>query len=261
MSERVRVGTVGFPVRDRRKVLAAVEVVELLDGRFEPPAKAVAKRLKKGWPATVAATAQCSSYLVETPRRAVALPGERDAYGGFQATAENAALWGRALDFAEGAGSLALVVVTPPAFTPGPANVARMQAFFAAADRRDLRVVWEPHGPWDPDHAARLAAQMGLVLAVDPLRDAPPDGGFAYFRLGAFASMGSRLGVYDLERLAEAAQGFEEVVCVFDTPRALDDVRNLKAVLAGAELEEGDDDDDDDQEDDGDDGAFDDEEP
>jgi uncharacterized protein YecE (DUF72 family) len=259
MSERVRVGVCGFPVRDRRKVLAAVDFVELNDGRFEPPAKAAARRLKKGWPATVAATAQCSTYLVEAPRRAVSLPGEMARYGGFQATEENVALWARGLDFAEAVGALALVVITPPTFTPGPANVARMQAFLASAERRDLRIVWEPHGPWAPEHAARLAAEMGLALAVDPLRDTPPEGDFAYLRLGAFAAMGGRLGVYDLERLAEAALGFDEALCAFDTPRAVDDVRNLKAILAGAEIEESDDDDDGEGDDD-DDSDFDDDE-
>jgi hypothetical protein len=241
MSERIRVGTVGFPVRDRRRVLGAVDVVELTDGRFEPPAKAAAKRMRHAWPASVAATAQCSSYLVEAPRRAVSLPGERSGYGGFQATDENADLWRRGLDFAEAVSALAIVVVTPPSFTPGPANVSRMEAFFAAAERREARIVWEPHGPWDPGQTARLAERMRLTLAVDPLRDPPPEGAFAYFRLGPFASMGARLGTYDLERLAEAATPFEEAICVFDTPRALDDVRHLRAVIAGAAPGEDDD--------------------
>lgn len=240
MSGTVRVGTVGFPVRDRRRVLGAVDVVELTDGRFEPPAKAAAKRLRRGWPAPVATTVQGSTYLVEEPRGAVSLPGDRSAYGGFRATGENAGLWRRCLDFAEAASALAIVVVTPPAFTPGPANLSRMEAFFAAAERRDARLVWEPHGPWDPEHAARLAARMRLTLAVDPLRDSPPDGDFAYFRLGPFASMGARLGVYDLERLADSAAPFGEAVCVFDTPRALDDVRHLRALLAGGAVEEDD---------------------
>jgi hypothetical protein len=108
-----------------------------------------------------------------------------------------------------------------------------MAAFFAAADRRGLSIAWEPHGPWEHPRAAAHAAAAGLVLAVDPLRDPAPAGASAYFRLGPFAALGSRLGVYNLERLADAAQPFAQVTCVLDTPRALDDVRNLRAVLAG----------------------------
>jgi uncharacterized protein YecE (DUF72 family) len=238
VSARVRVGTVGFPVRDKRRVLAAVDVVELTDGRFEPPSKAAARRFRRTWPASVAATVQCSAHLVEPPRGGAALPGDPRGYGGFEASPENAALWARCTDHAAAVAATALVVITPPSFTPGPSNLARMAAFFEAMDRRGLAVVWEPHGPWEHPRAAAFAAEMGLTLAVDPLRDPAPEGDAAYFRLGPFAAMGSRLGVYDLERLAEATAPFADVCCVLDTPRALDDVRNLKAVLAGAAPED-----------------------
>jgi uncharacterized protein YecE (DUF72 family) len=251
MSGSVRVGTVGFPVRDKRRVLAAVGIVELTDGRFAPPAKATAKRVRRSWPGTVDAAVQCSTHLVDPPRRPGALPGDPASYGGFQTTPDNLALWDRCADYAEAVGARALVVITPPSFTPGGANLARMAEFFAAVDRRGLAVAWEPHGPWGPSQAAAHAAKCGLVVAVDPLRDPAPEGEVAYFRLGPFAAMGSRLGAYDLERLAEAAVPFADVTIVFDTPRALDDVRNLKAILAGGEPdEEADDGEDEDPDDD-----------
>ena len=43
--------------------------------------------------------------------------------------------------------------------------------------------------------------------------------------------MGSRIGVYDLERIAVSCRGFERVTAVFGTNRALDDVRNFKKML------------------------------
>jgi hypothetical protein len=249
MSGTVRVGTVGFPIRDRRRVLAAVEIVELTDGRFVPPAKAAAKKIKRAWPPSVDAAVQCSSHLVDPPRSGVALPGDPRGYGGFEASEENRALWVRCMDYAVAVAARAIVVITPASFTPGPSNLARMAAFFAVVDRRGLAVVWEPHGPWEHERAAAHAAELGLVLAVDPLRDPAPEGDAAYFRLGPFAAMGSRLGVYDLERLAAATAPFADVSCVLDTPRALDDVRNLRAVLAGAELTDAGDDDEDDEDD------------
>jgi hypothetical protein len=246
MIARVRVGTVGFPVRDKRRVLGAVEIIELTDGRFTPPSRAAAKKARRTWPAAVQATVQSSSYLVDPPRGGASLPGDPGGYGGFQTSAENVALWDRCADYAAAFEASALVVITPPAFTPGPSNLARMAAFFAAVDRRGLAVVWEPHGPWEHRRAAAHAAETGLVLAVDPLRDEAPEGDAAYFRLGPFAAMGGRLGVYDLERLADAARAFADVTCVLETPRAIDDVRNLRAVLAGAEPDtEGADDEDD----------------
>ncbi len=71
------------------------------------------------------------------------------------------------------------------------------------------------------------------MLAVDPLRDPAPAGPLAYFRMGPFASMGSRVGLYDLERIMEAGESFDRTICVFETPRSFDDARNLKKVLAG----------------------------
>jgi len=248
MSVKVRVGTVGFPVRDQRRVLAAVDIVELTDGRFVPPSATTARRFRRTWPKPIDAAVQCSVHLVDPPRGDASLPGDPSGYGGFETSGENVALWARCTDYAAGVGARALVVITPPSFTPGPANLARMAAFFASVDRRDLAVVWEPHGPWEHERAAAHAAEMGLTLAVDPLRDPAPEGDVAYFRLGPFAAMGSRLGVYDLERIAEATAPFADVSCVLDTPRALDDVRNLRAVLAGAALDDcgGDDEDEED---------------
>jgi hypothetical protein len=91
-------------------------------------------------------------------------------------------------------------------------------------------IAWQPSGPWTHEQACAFSAQIGLTLAVDPLRDEAPAGNAAYFRLGPFAVMGSRVGVYDHARLVEAAAFFETTTIVFETPLALDDVRNLKKI-------------------------------
>jgi len=95
--------------------------------------------------------------------------------------------------------------------------------------------VWQPSGPWDQEQAAGYAVELGMQLAVDPLRDEPVAGSVAYFRLGPFAAMGSRVGVYDLERIVDIAQAFSQVTVVFGTPRGLDDAKNLKQIIGEAE--------------------------
>lgn len=234
MSARgIGVGTVGYPI-DRRKVHAVVDVVELIDGRHVPPRRAAARRQREDAPAAMAFTVQVPVplFLPRSELPELGLDGDRERFGELQLTDENLGLWRRGLEFAEQVGAEALVIVTPSSLTPAPANVTRLEAFVAAVDRGGLLLVWEPHGPWEPELAGRVARDADLVLAVDPLRDDPLEGEVAYLRLGPFATMGSRVGVYDLERIAEAASRFDRALCLFDTPRALDDARNLKRLLA-----------------------------
>jgi len=239
MSERrISVGTVGYPI-DRRRVHATVDVVELLEARSAPPRRRIAARLRADTPDTVAFTVQAPTpvFLAPAEQPELELGGDRERYGEFKLTDENLGLWRRGVEFAAELEAEALVLVTPASLTPAAVSLARMEAFLAAADRGGLPLVWEPHGPWDAERAQRVAADCGLVLAVDPLRDEPPGGPLAYLRLGPFAAMGSRVGVYDLERIAEAAARFERAYCLFDTPRAVDDARNLKRVLAAEPVE------------------------
>jgi uncharacterized protein YecE (DUF72 family) len=234
----IAVGTVGYPV-GRRQVHAAVDVVELTDARRVPPRGAAARQARESAPEGLVFTVQAPEPVfaprAEVP--AVGLVGDRDRYGEFQLTDENLGLWRRGAQFARRVRAEALVLLTPSSLTPAPAVVARMERFLAEADRDGLPVVWEPHGPWERDRAAEVAASCGLVLAVDPLRDEPLAGALAYLRLGPFAAMGSRVSAYDLERIALAARGFPRALCLFDTPRALDDARNLRQLVA-AEIDQ-----------------------
>ena len=229
---KIRIGTVGYPIA-RNRILAEVDVVELTEGRQIPPKKAAARRWRSSAPDRVAFTIQLSRYLVDPLEEGVPMSGERSGYGGLKLTDENLGLWKRELEFASAVDALALVLITPPTLTPATINRRLMSDFFAGVERARFKLVWEPHGPWEPEQAAEFAMENDLVLAVDPLRDPAPAGSLAYFRMGPFASMGSRVGIYDLERLMDASESFDRTICVFETPRAFDDARNLKKVLGG----------------------------
>ncbi len=232
MNEKsIRIGTVGFPLSRREKVYADVDVVEVVEGFDVPPLPKTARRRRKEAPATVAFTVQLPKYLWESAPSKTSLPGAPEAYGRFRLSEENLDLWQRAIQFAQGFGATDLVLKTPASFTPSKSNADALTQFLTRVDRQEFGVVWEPDGAWEADGASRLARRLDLVLAVDPLRDVPPEGERAYFKLGPFAVLGSRLGVYDLERLAEASDPFERSTYVFDTRRALDDARNLRAIF------------------------------
>ena len=229
----VRVGTVGFP-GGRGRVLDTVTAVEIAEGRGLPPRRAAGRKLRAAVPDEVELSAALSRHLVEPLPAGTPVPGDPAAYGGLATTAENLGLFRRCVDYAAALRARYLVLPTPASFTPSPANRERLGRFLDAADAEvepPVPIVWEPRGPWEHDAAADLARELGLLLAVDPLRDDPPDARAAYLRLGPFAALGSQLGVYDLERIAETALSFDETWCVFETTRALEDARNLRAVL------------------------------
>jgi uncharacterized protein YecE (DUF72 family) len=230
MSEgRLLIGTVGYPV-GRKQVHGSVDLVEIVESRQLPPSRSTARKWRRAAPGTVRFAAQLSRFLFDPlpPDSPAPAGGASERYGDFRPTEENRALWERCREFADGLDAEALVLITPAEVTPASPALERMLELLGTVERGGIPLVWEPHGPWEHERAAGIAEQHGLVLAVDPLRDAPPPGELAYLRLGPFAAMGSRVGVYDLERIAAAAAGFERAICVFETPRALDDARNLK---------------------------------
>jgi uncharacterized protein YecE (DUF72 family) len=132
-----------------------------------------------------------------------------------------------------------LVLITGPELTPSKPLVEALSGFISDISKEGRTLVWQPTGLWETPQAAATATGLGMVLAVDPLRDPVPEGPVAYFRLGPFAAMGSRVGLYDIERLVEASQPHEHTIVVFNTPRALDDARNLKRVFSNAHSRDG----------------------
>lgn len=225
-----RVGTVGFPGKKRNQSFN-IDIIEIKDSAGIPPKSATGKKWRQETPAQVEFSVQLPRFLFTKPREGTLLTGALDAYGDFALTDENIDLWQRTLRFAGALEARVLVLNTPAEFTPALPNVEALTAFLTAVPRDEYTVVWQHHGPWENERAEKLAAELGLVLAVDPLRDPVPKGEQAYFRLNPFAAMSGRLGIYDLERLAEAALDFDEARVVFETPYAVKDAENLKQTL------------------------------
>jgi uncharacterized protein YecE (DUF72 family) len=229
---RHRVGTVGFPV-SKDKLYPHVDWVEVNDTYATLPKTATAKRWREEAPAHVDFAVQLPRFLFDKPSAGKPLKGTLAGYGGFRKTEENRKLFEHALRLADTLKSSTLVLLTPGEFTPTQNHQDALADFLRAMPLEGRGMVWQPSGPWEYEQAARLAKKLGITLAVDPLRDEPPRGDLAYCRLGPFAALGSRVGLYDLERIAEATESFKRAVVVFETRRALDDARNLKRALEG----------------------------
>lgn len=95
---------------------------------------------------------------------------------------EEALAW--TLDAADRLRARTVLLPTPARLTPGRRNRERLRTFAAALPRPDGRhYVWAPEGLWEEQDSARLAADLGLVRAFDPLQEELPEGPVAYARL------------------------------------------------------------------------------
>jgi uncharacterized protein YecE (DUF72 family) len=226
---KVAIGTIGFP-RSRKSALEVVDVVELKSAHPAPPRKSVGQRWREEAGPEVRFTVQGPASLIDPPAEHTGLEGDWRAHGGFRQTEENLATWARGLEFAGAVGAEAIVLLTGSSFTPSKTNITGFSSFLEKCERGGLDLVWEPRGPWEPERAAELARAHDLVLARDPLHDQLIEAERAYFRLGPFSTGTSsgRLSAYNLDLVVEALANYPRVTCVLDTPRALEDVQNLK---------------------------------
>lgn len=138
-----------------------------------------------------------------------------------------------------------VVFRSPADFSPSANNRDRVRRFFteiAAAERfgETLRV-WEPQGLWEPDVAARLASDLDVVYACDPLSNDPigQDPEFfarlpqrsAYFRLTGLGRARQRFDEYDLSALLETISAYDRVWIVFAHDAKYPDAINLVRLL------------------------------
>ncbi len=232
MEQRILVGTVGYPIAPGL-FADDVDCIEMTGAKYIPPGRKTAVHERSGLPSPVECTVQVSRYFASPPPSEASLRGDIRAYGDFQVNDETRDLWKRQREYALALSARMLVLLTPPEITPSASRLAAMSSFLKEMDRDGIAIVWEPRGPWSAGQIRQFAQAHDLVVAVDPLRDAVPQGDVAYLRFGPFSSSGSRMGTYELEQIADAARSCDAatVYCVFDTHRAVDDARNLRRVL------------------------------
>lgn len=140
----------------------------------------------------------------------------------------------------------AVIFRTPPDFVPSSHNRAVIQNFFsniATVERFSETVrVWEPLGLWELPASARLAADMGVTLACDPLSNNPIDnperlltdlpGDSAYFRITGLGRGTQRFDDYALEPLLDAVHAYRRTWVVFTHAHRYPDAIRCHRLLA-----------------------------
>jgi hypothetical protein len=139
---------------------------------------------------------------------------------------------------------------SPPLFAPSQANRDRLAHFFgevATAESVGAPRVWVPDGLWETRTAVKLASELGVICAFDPLvraPEAPPEIHYGlevselYLRVAGLGRAGPIRSApqEDLIALLMEYAGLPATIA-FESPARWADARNLKKLLAGAELE------------------------
>jgi len=150
----------------------------------------------------------------------------------FDEALERSVAW--LFDAADALDARAVVLPTPADLTPGARDTELLRAFATRLPRSANRHwVWEPNGPWEHERARVLAAELGLVLAFDPLLEPRPDGPVAYACMRAIGVRRS-FSQAALEQAKSCMQTEPETqgFIAIDAPRAIAHAIVLQQLIA-----------------------------
>lgn len=183
-------GTCGFAEAQDR-LFQDFSILEVQRTFYQPPRPETAERWRRKAPADFTFTLkawQLITHAVSSPTyrrlRETLSEEERAEAGGFGWGPLTRRAWARIQEIADALEASAVVFQTPRRFTPDEENLEALRRFFAQADRRGRRMIFEPRGEaWNDDLMRDLVAELDLVHGVDPFLRPPVGRGLRYFRL------------------------------------------------------------------------------
>jgi uncharacterized protein YecE (DUF72 family) len=250
----VRIGCAGLPNGvSRTQYFKQLDLLETDVAFIEPPRELALRRWHADAPPGAAFTMigwQLITHDADTDgyaRLHEPLPAEkRREVGSFRVTPTTRDAWARTVAAARVLESEVILLQTPPSFSPSQANQDAMRRFFAevVGDERGPVIAWEPRGVWAPQTAGKLAAELGVVLAVDPLQleIEPPEGAEAYFRLYGLGLQRGRIDEHAMDLIADMLDGYQRAWVVFNNVEKYPDAQRFRKLMAGREFVEHDDD-------------------
>ncbi len=244
----VRVGCAGLPSGVARAAyFEHLDLLEVETTFFEPPGEVALRRWRREAPPACGFTAlawQLVTHDSDSPGYArLNHPLDGTAIGqvgSFRDTQLVRDAWARSVSAAQALAAEVLLLETPPSFTPSESHREALRRFVGevAGNRGNLALAWEPHGIWEPAEAAKLALELGLIYALDPLQleEPPPEEPEAYFRLHGLGIYRNKISADMLELLAEMIEGYERAWVVFANVEKYRDAQHFHKLLAGREF-------------------------
>lgn len=176
----LQVGCRGFPV-GRERYFRELGAVEISTTRSRLPRLETARRWRaeapEGFVFSLVVPSAITHPLEGSPRA-------KDACGHFQDAPPVRRAWEAFEAVADAIQPRFVVFETPPSFYNHAGYIKDMYAFFRGVRRGSATFVWARHGgSWEPRVLAKVAKDLGLLLATDPLNGSEPEGRMRYLRM------------------------------------------------------------------------------
>ncbi len=234
----IKVGLCGFTVA-LAQYCRWFPMVEVQQTFYDPPTEAVMRRWREKVPAEFEFTIKAWQLITHSAKsptyrrlRRELIPGDRAQAGGFRDSRIVFDAWEATLAAAQILSATAILFQCPASFRPMDENVAAMDTFFRNIDcPPDVRLLWEPRGPWPRELILSICKAHGLVHVVDPFATTTVSGGLVYYRLHGVT--GSRHVYTDEElfRLRNMLSEKRESYVLFNNIPRLSDGRRFQKVL------------------------------
>lgn len=238
----VKVGLCGFTIK-LADYLETFPVVEVQQTFYEPPADRVMQRWRDAAPDSFEFTIKAWQLITHratsrTYRRlkTVLTDEERAECGAFRPTPTVLRAWERTLACARLLSASSILFQCPASFKPVDENIDNMHAFFAAIERPpDIRLMWEPRGPWPDETVARICRDLELTHVVDPFVNPSLTADVTYWRLHGIGGYYHHYSDEELQRLiASLPRSSRETYVMFNNvPRANDARRFIEMLSVG----------------------------
>lgn len=133
-----------------------------------------------------------------------------------------------------------IVFRSPESFSPSAGNRDALRKFFTEIATFEQERVWIPGGLWNVPTAVKLAGELGVTVAIDPLVREPGNPLESLFELEVSALYlrieGGRSGPIRsdaMEDLAALVEAYEDlpITVAFASPERWADARNLKKLF------------------------------
>lgn len=231
------VGCCGFP-GPLRGYFDHLNGVEYQETFVQPPRAATLKRLRGRAPDDFTFVVRAWQTITHEPgepgygRMTAKLPGAPAQLGHFRPGDAVAEATRRTVAAARLLDARVILFETPPAFSPSARHRGWMRDYFERLERGALQLVWEPRGIWAPREVAAICRDLELVPSWDPFAaDAePPEGSTVYAKLRGMGEH-RRYGEAQLEWLADVAQQYDQVYCLFASTAAFSEASRLRQYL------------------------------
>lgn len=207
-----KIGCGGFPV-SRERYFQELKTVEIASTFLATPKLSTVEIWKKEAPAGFEFSMRASQIITHpADSRGYAkilrkIPERRRNFcGHFKPAPEVDFAWEATRAAAETLGARFVVFETPPTFYPDANHLRDFYRFFKSIRRTPAALVWHPRGSWEPRMIGKVCADLGLILAADPV-SAPQTEVSSGLALNYFRLPGLRGGgVYSETQLREVAR-------------------------------------------------------